>query len=307
MRYVDGTDLGALLAREGRLTQERAVGIVSQVSAALDAAHAQGLVHRDVKPGNILLAAVAEGENEHVYLTDFGVAKQTRTAGLTRTGFFLGTIDSAAPEQIESKEIDGRTDVYALGCVLYQCLTGSLPYEKRLRDRCPLCASQRAAAPAVRAVARAVAAVRRRGREGTREIAGRSLRDVPRPLDRSARCAQGFASGRGSNGCCGRSPDADRSGTHGRRPPSGSGDHSRAGPAAMVAVACGVDRRRGDRPRRGRRGDRHCPLGRRWRGNQRRCFHGHRGNVRNGDRGDCHRRHTRHRRRGGRSRLLEPA
>ena len=130
MRYVDGTDLGALLAREGRLTQERAVGIVSQVSAALDAAHAQGLVHRDVKPGNILLAAGAEGENEHVYLTDFGVAKQTRTAGLTRTGFFLGTIDYAAPEQIESKEIDGRTDVYALGCVLYQCLTGSLPYEK---------------------------------------------------------------------------------------------------------------------------------------------------------------------------------
>ncbi len=131
MRYVAGTDLGALLARQGRLTPERAVGIVTQIGSALDAAHAQGLVHRDVKPGNILLSAGASDEAEHVYLTDFGVAKQTRTpAGLTRTGLFVGTVDYSAPEQIEGKEIDGRADVYALGCVLYQCLTGALPYEK---------------------------------------------------------------------------------------------------------------------------------------------------------------------------------
>jgi serine/threonine-protein kinase len=131
MRYVDGIDLNALLGREGRLSPARALGIVGQVGRALDAAHAQGLVHRDVKPGNILVAAESAGEGEHVYLTDFGVAKQARTqTGLTRTGLFIGTVDYAAPEQIEGKLLDGRTDLYALGCVLYQCMTGVLPYEK---------------------------------------------------------------------------------------------------------------------------------------------------------------------------------
>ena len=130
MRYVGGIDLNALLAREGRLEAPRALGIVSQVASALDAAHAQGLVHRDVKPGNILVAQV-QGAPEHVYLTDFGVAKQTTAgSGLTKTGLFIGTVDYAAPEQIEGKTLDGRADVYALGCVLYQCLTGVLPYEK---------------------------------------------------------------------------------------------------------------------------------------------------------------------------------
>jgi Protein kinase domain/WD40-like Beta Propeller Repeat len=131
MRYVDGIDLNALLAREGRLEPERAISIVGQVGSALDAAHLQGLVHRDVKPGNILVASGQGVEGEHVYLTDFGVAKQAKTrSGLTRTGLFVGTVDYAAPEQIEGKPLDGRTDVYALGCVLYQCLTGALPYEK---------------------------------------------------------------------------------------------------------------------------------------------------------------------------------
>jgi serine/threonine-protein kinase len=130
MRYVEGIDLNTLLAREGRLEPGRALAIIAQVGLALDAAHAQGLVHRDVKPGNILIAG-GSGEGDHVYLTDFGVAKQTKTrSGLTKTGLFVGTIDYAAPEQIEGKPLDGRTDVYALGCVLYQCLTGALPYEK---------------------------------------------------------------------------------------------------------------------------------------------------------------------------------
>jgi serine/threonine-protein kinase len=131
MRYVEGIDLNALLGREGRLDPARALGIVGQVGVALDAAHARGLVHRDVKPGNILLSSGSGLEGDHVYLTDFGVAKQTSTrSGLTKTGLFIGTVDYAAPEQIEGKPLDGRADVYALGCVLYQCLTGALPYEK---------------------------------------------------------------------------------------------------------------------------------------------------------------------------------
>jgi hypothetical protein len=99
---------------------------MEQVGSALDAAHERGLIHRDVKPANILIEA-----NGHVYLTDFGIAKHTRTrGGLTKTGSFLGTLDYAAPEQIEGKQVDGRVDVYALGCVLYQCLTGAAPYDK---------------------------------------------------------------------------------------------------------------------------------------------------------------------------------
>jgi serine/threonine-protein kinase len=132
MRYVESTDLKALIQREGRLATERALSIVGQTASALDAAHRQGLVHRDVKPANIL---VAEGQGaggaDHVYLADFGLTKraQQRT-GLTRTGQFVGTVDYVAPEQIEGKEIDGRTDEYALACVLYECLTGDSPYPK---------------------------------------------------------------------------------------------------------------------------------------------------------------------------------
>jgi YVTN family beta-propeller protein len=127
MRYVDGTDLGALVGREGRLEPGRAVRIVAQIAAALDAAHRRALVHRDVKPANVLLAA----EDEHVYLTDFGLTKRTTSAAaLTRTGMFVGTLDYCAPEQIRGEPSDGRADVYALGCVLFRCLTGEAPYER---------------------------------------------------------------------------------------------------------------------------------------------------------------------------------
>ena len=127
MRYVDGTDLGALVGREGRLAPERAVRIVAQIGAALDAAHRRALVHRDVKPANVLLAA----EDEHVYLTDFGLTKRTTSAAaLTRTGMFVGTLDYCAPEQIRGEPADGRADIYALGCVLFRCLAGESPYER---------------------------------------------------------------------------------------------------------------------------------------------------------------------------------
>ena len=130
MRYVDGRDLGGVLASLGRLDPERAVAILDQIAAALDAAHAQGLVHRDVKPANILVAKPG-GRDEHAYLCDFGLAKHASTvSSLTGNRAILGTVDYLAPEQIEGKPVDGRVDVYALGCVLYECVTGDAPYER---------------------------------------------------------------------------------------------------------------------------------------------------------------------------------
>ena len=123
MRFVQGPDLKEVLKR-GNLGVGRTIFLIEQMASALDAAHAHALVHRDVKPGNILL----EESTDHAYLTDFGVAKQTTARGLTSTGHFLGTVEYAAPEQIEGGPVDARTDVYALGCVLYECLTGSPPF-----------------------------------------------------------------------------------------------------------------------------------------------------------------------------------
>src|SRR3954454_5039521 len=129
MRYVDGTDLRELVAREGPLAPERAARIVAQVAEALDAAHARGLVHRDIKPANVLIAR--RGETDHVYLTDFGLTKHSSgESGLTKTGQWVGTLDYVAPEQIEGGAVDARTDVYALGAVLYQALTGRVPFER---------------------------------------------------------------------------------------------------------------------------------------------------------------------------------
>ena len=105
--------------------------LMAQVAAALDSAHARGLVHRDVKPANILIASGAGPEGaDHVYLTDFGVAKDEGAGGLTKTGMFVGTAEYAAPEQFEGKPLDARTDIYALGCVLYESLTGTPAYDQ---------------------------------------------------------------------------------------------------------------------------------------------------------------------------------
>ena len=129
MRFVDGTDLADVLERDRRLAPERAVRIVAQVAAALDAAHARGLVHRDVKPANILIER--RGEGEHVYLTDFGLTKHTASESrLTKTGALVGTVDYVAPEQVEGEDVDGRADVYALGCVAFQMLSGHVPFQK---------------------------------------------------------------------------------------------------------------------------------------------------------------------------------
>lgn len=129
MRYVRGGDARSLLRRLGPLPADRAWGIVSQVAAALDAAHRRGLVHRDVKPGNMLLDA-GSGLADHVYLTDFGISKQSQSAGLTITGQILGTLDYAAPEQIEGREVDGRTDLYSLACSVFELLGGTPPFRR---------------------------------------------------------------------------------------------------------------------------------------------------------------------------------
>ena len=130
MRLVGGGDLTALLEREGPLGTAETVTILSQVAAALDAAHAAGLVHRDVKPDNILLVPGAAAQHRpHVYLSDFGLTKRvTSLSGVTTHGEFVATMDYAAPEQIGSRPVDARTDVYGLGCVAYRCLTGTLPF-----------------------------------------------------------------------------------------------------------------------------------------------------------------------------------
>jgi serine/threonine protein kinase/N-acetylneuraminic acid mutarotase len=128
MRFVPGTNLRHVVDR-GQLDSERIQRIIASVASALDAAHERGLVHRDVKPANILLSG--EGEHEHVYLTDFGLTKRLGSAGsLTRTGAWVGTPDYVAPEQIQAAPVDGRADIYSLGCVLYEMLTGSVAYPK---------------------------------------------------------------------------------------------------------------------------------------------------------------------------------
>ena len=129
MRLVSGSDLGRRVAVEDRLGVEAAVRVVAQVAAGLDALHAAGLVHRDVKPANVLLSGRPGAE--HAYLTDFGVARNVAgTSGLTATGRFVGTPDYVAPEQIRGGPIDARVDVYALGCMLFKLLTGDVPFPR---------------------------------------------------------------------------------------------------------------------------------------------------------------------------------
>jgi serine/threonine protein kinase len=134
MRYVTGTDMRQMLKKRGRLPPDRAVFLLNQAARALDAAHRRGLIHRDVKPGNLLVErANDDTDPDHVYLADFGITKhQGGRSGLTATGQSLGTIDYVAPEQIRGISVLGLADQYSLGCVLYECLTGRVPFEKDL-------------------------------------------------------------------------------------------------------------------------------------------------------------------------------
>ena len=129
MRYVEGDDLRRLIAREAPLDPDRALRLIEQVGDALDVAHERGLVHRDVKPANVLIAG--RSGREHCYLTDFGLTKQTSSiSGLTGTGELVGTIEYVSPEQIRGETVDARADVYSLGCVLYECLAAERPFAR---------------------------------------------------------------------------------------------------------------------------------------------------------------------------------
>jgi serine/threonine protein kinase len=129
MRYIDGSDLDRLLANGARLPPARAAALIDQVASGLDAAHERGIVHRDVKPANVLLDGPADAP--HAILTDFGLMKNLNSkVQLTMAGSFVGTCNYASPEQLLSAEIDARTDVYALGCMLFQALTGQVPYPR---------------------------------------------------------------------------------------------------------------------------------------------------------------------------------
>jgi YVTN family beta-propeller protein len=129
MRYVEGTDLAKLLRDEGALDPRRAVDLLEQVAEALDAAHEKGLVHRDVKPSNVLIARAAG--TEHCYLADFGLTKRTGSlSGISAPGDVVGTLEYVAPEQITGDEVDARADLYSLAGVLYECLTGQPPFPR---------------------------------------------------------------------------------------------------------------------------------------------------------------------------------
>src|SRR5207302_10777418 len=183
--------------------------LVSQVANALDAAHAKGLVHRDVKPGNVLVAA-----GDHAYLTDFGLTKRmSESRGMTETGMFVGTVDYIAPEQVEGRPLDARADVYALGCVTYELLSGEVPFPRdsdvakifaHVNDPPPVLEGvpQPLAAAVARAMAkspedrfpsagdfgRAVAAGvegRQHGDEGAVATGAAALRAAPTQLDRA--------------------------------------------------------------------------------------------------------------------------
>jgi serine/threonine-protein kinase len=152
MRYVSGPSLQTLLRARGTISAEEALRVAEQIGGALDAAHGAGLVHRDVKPANILLSE----SGDQAYLCDFGLAKQASSRGTTRTGSFLGTVDYCAPEQIEGRDVDGRADLYSLGAVLFHCLSGQPPYprktdfavlEAHLRDPLPALSTARPGLP----------------------------------------------------------------------------------------------------------------------------------------------------------------
>ncbi|MEU3486340.1 serine/threonine-protein kinase [Streptomyces massasporeus] len=130
MRYVAGSDLRHVLDREGPMPPATALRVAAQLASALDAAHDHGLVHRDVKPGNILVSRGTDSDHpEHVYLTDFGLTKKSLSlTGFTTVGQFVGTLDYVAPEQISGKPVDARCDVYGFACVVFETLAGHPPF-----------------------------------------------------------------------------------------------------------------------------------------------------------------------------------
>ncbi len=241
MRFVGSGDLQGVLDREGPLAPDRAAEFVSQVASALDAAHRAGLVHRDVKPGNIMVDTSAD-RPDHVYLSDFGISKRVMApAGLTGTGQYLGTPVYSAPEQIRGLAVDGRTDQYALACVAYQLLTGAVPFERD--DVLAVLSAQLSEPPPS-------AASRRPGLPGAAdEVLARAMAKVPE--ERYGSC-QEFAGA--LRAALGRTPNYPRSSASAPAGPQ----PAVTSPAEIPALAAGPaeqrelpDPRTGPRPRRG--------------------------------------------------------
>ncbi|MEU5810653.1 serine/threonine-protein kinase [Streptomyces sp. NPDC047718] len=201
MRYVSGLDMRALLDREGPLPVSTAVRIAAQVASALDAAHEHDLVHRDVKPGNILVAAGTDSDHpEHVYLTDFGLTKKSLSlTGFTTAGEFVGTLDYMAPEQISGRPVDGRCDLYSLACVVYESLTGGPPFERE-EDAALLWAHQYDPPPPVTEKRPDIA-------PAADEVLGKALAKVPE--DRYDSCLEFVAALRAATGTAARHSDPD--------------------------------------------------------------------------------------------------
>jgi serine/threonine-protein kinase len=132
MRLVDGSDLASLI-KDGPISPKRALELLSQVGEALDMLHERGLVHLDLKPANVLVTS-RESANEHVYLADFGLTRRGATGHRTSSGDFLGSPTYAAPEHLRGEPVDGRTDLYALTCMLFACLTGRPPFQGQVQD-----------------------------------------------------------------------------------------------------------------------------------------------------------------------------
>jgi serine/threonine protein kinase len=145
-RWIEGTELGTLIQRDGPLPSGQAARVAAQIASALEIAHERGLIHRDVKPSNVILTS--EG---HVYLTDFGLAKRAETApGLTAADQILGTVDYVAPEVIEGGEPDARSDIYSLGCLLFEMLSGEPPFAEHKGGMAKMWAHVNAPTPSLR-------------------------------------------------------------------------------------------------------------------------------------------------------------
>jgi serine/threonine protein kinase len=230
MRYVSGQDLRTLLDTEHRLPATRVAHLIAQAASALDEAHSRGLVHRDVKPGNMLMGS---GQPDHLYLSDFGLSKQrVSSAPLTLTGQFLGTLDYMAPEQIEGNQVDGRADLYALACTAFEMLAGEPPF-RRDQDVAVLWAQVSAPAPSLRALRPDLPAA-------VDEVIARAL--AKSPADRYPSCtafARALAAACGAGGAGGS--QAGQAGAPGADPPAGPPTELAQIPTSQAAVARPAD------------------------------------------------------------------